>query len=114
MPQDEELFEIEKKFWTEGPQAYLDHAAERCLVVFAQMVATMERTAIAQSAEAGRWRDVKMTPKESLQASPEMRLIAYECEATRKDGKALHVHASSGYVKQAGGWKLVFHQQTEL
>jgi hypothetical protein len=114
MADQNEILEIERQFWTEGPKVYHAHADETCTVVFAQMAQTMKRDAIAATAEAGRWRDVSLVSKEFRELSRDAVLFVYECKATRKDGASHYAYASSVYVKRSGGWKLAFHQQTEI
>lgn len=105
---------LEKKFWTGGPDVYRDHADETCLVVFAQMAGAMPREEIAKTAEAGRWSQVAMEPKGFVQISDDAAALAYECRAVRKDGKRHHAQVGSTYVRRDDGWKLAFHQQTEI
>ena len=49
-----------------------------------------------------------------VQPTPAVEVVAYDCTARRKDGAPYHALISSGYVKREGGWKLAFHQQTEI
>ncbi len=109
-----DLLAIEEMFWTDGPEAYDAHADDTCLVVFAGMAAVMTRVAIAKTAEQGRWRDVKLTPTGFVQLAPTVAVVAYDCEATRKDGAPHKARVSSTYVLRDGDWKLAAHQQTEM
>ncbi len=111
---ERELLAIEKSFWTDGPEAYHKNCDDTCLVVFSQMAELMDREAIAKTAEAGRWRDVSLTPVGVKSLSENAALLSYACSATRKDGKAHRAYASSAYVKRDRGWKLAFHQQTVI
>jgi hypothetical protein len=110
----EQLLAIEKHFWTGGPEAYRQHADERCLVAFAEMAGVMSNEDIAKSAEKGRWKNVAMEPKGIARLSDAAAVITYECTAKRKDGQPYRALVSSGYVKRVDGWKLAFHQQTAL
>ncbi|WP_340646180.1 nuclear transport factor 2 family protein [Phenylobacterium sp.] len=109
-----DLLALEDQFWTGGPEAYIAHADASCLVVFAGMAAVMDRDAIAKTAEKGRWKDVRLTPTGFLQLAPSVAVVAYDAEATRKDGAAHKARVSSTYVKRDDGWKLAAHQQTEI
>ncbi len=114
MSLEEDLLAIETKFWMGGPEAYLKHADDKCLVVFAEMAKTMSREEIAKMAEKGRWKDVKMTEKGLSQLSDSSVVITYECTAEREKGEPHHAFVSSGYTHRPDGWKLAFHQQTKI
>jgi type IV secretory pathway VirJ component len=112
MSLEQDLLEIERHFWTDGPAAYLQHTDDECLVVFADMAKLMNKADIAKTARQGRWRDVQLQPKGSTRLSATSAVVAYECTAKREDGEPYHALVSSGYVKRPNGWKLAFHQQT--
>ncbi len=114
MSLEQELLTIEERLWTGGPDAYRRHADEQCLVVFTEMAGVMSREDIVKTAEKGRWKDIAMEEKGIARLSDSAAVITYECTAKRKDGKPHHALVSSGYVKRGDGWKLAFHQQTEL
>ena len=110
----DELYLIERKFWTGGPEAYLDHTDAECLVIFSKVAQTMAREDIARTAEAGRWRNVRIKPAGFVQLAETAALISYDCSAEMRDGTAHHAYVSSAYVRRPGGWKLSFHQQTPV
>jgi hypothetical protein len=114
MALEQDLLAIEKRLWTGGPEDYRAATDDQCLVVFSSMAGVWTRDDIAKSAEKGRWRDPVLTPKGFLQLSDSSVVVSYECMVARKDGRAHHAYVSSGYVKRADGWKLAFHQQTEV
>ena len=110
----EQLLAIEKHFWTGGPEAYRQHADDRCLIAFAEMAGVMSNEDIAKSAEKYRWRDISIEQKGLARLSDTAAVITYECSAKRKDGQPYRALVSSGYVNRGDGWKLAFHQQTPL
>ena len=114
MSLQQDLMSIERTFWTGGPEAYEDHADDKCLVVFADMANTMSRQDIAKTAEKGRWEHVALEPKGLAELDDASAVVTYECTAERKDGRAYHALVSSAYVKRRDGWKLAFHQQTPM
>jgi hypothetical protein len=114
MSLQQDLMAIERTFWTGGPEAYEDHADDRCLVVFSELASVMSRDEIAKTAEQGRWSDVALTPKGVAQLADTSAVITYECSAAREDGRPYHALVSSAYVKRTDGWKLAFHQQTRM
>jgi hypothetical protein len=112
MSLENQLMQIERTFWTGGPEAYQAHTDDKCLVVFAEMAGVMDRDEIAKSAEKGRWTDVKLHAKGFVQLADDCATVAYDCTAKRKDGQPHHALVSSTYVKRPDGWKLAAHQQT--
>jgi ketosteroid isomerase-like protein len=114
MALEQDLLEMERALWSGGPEAYQAQTDDQCLVVFATMAGVMPKGDIAKSAEKGRWTEVILTPKGFVQPSPDVAVLAYDCTAKKKDGAPYHALISSGYVKRADGWKLTFHQQTEV
>lgn len=52
-----------------------------------EMAAEMSREDIAKTAEAGRWKNVKMQKKGLATLSGSSVILTYECDAQRKDGK---------------------------
>ena len=114
MSLEEDLLAIETKLWTGGPEAYLKHTDEKCVVVFADMAKEMSKNDIAKTAKKGAWKDIKMHTRGLAQLSDESVVISYEAEADRANGEHYHAYVSSGYARRPDGWKLAFHQQTAL
>ena len=112
---DDILYEIERGFWTGGPEHYLANADEACLVCFPGMVKTLGPAELAGTVKEGpRWRDFEITPKATVRPTPQIAVIAYEASARRGSDAPYRVAVSSGYVERGGKWKLAWHQQTPL
>jgi hypothetical protein len=114
MALEQDLLAIDKNFWTGGPEAYLAHCDDRCLVVFSEMAKVRSKEDIAKTAEAGRWGDINLTPKGFMQLSDQSAIVSYECSAKRKGGQPYRALISSGYIRRPDGWKMAFHQQTAV
>jgi len=114
MALEQDLLAIDRNFWTGGPEAYLTHCDNQCLVVFSEMAKVMSKEDIAKTAEAGRWGDIQLAPKGFMQLSEQSAIVSYECSARRKDGQPYRALISSGYVRRPDGWKMAFHQQTPV
>lgn len=114
MSLEQELLALDKALWTGGPATYQAQTDDQCLVVFSEMAGVMPRDEIAEMSEERRWSNIAMTPQGFVQLSDTAAIIAYDCTARRKDGVPYHALVSSGYVRRADGWKLAFHQQTEV
>lgn len=112
---EQELMALERGFWTGGADFYRAHLDDSCLVVFSEMAGVMTRESVARTAqETGRWRDVTLEPKGLVQPAADIAIVSYEARATRASGEAYAAMVSSGYVRRADGWKMIFHQQTPV
>ena len=109
---DKDLLELEKGFWTGGPDHYRKHLDETCLVVFSEMAGVMGREEIASMVGKTIWKDLKVEPKAMVRPTPDTAVIAYHASATRENGEAYSANVGSGYVKRDGEWKMAFHHQT--
>ena len=113
MDVQDELMEIERGFWTGGPEAYRRHVDEECLLAFGEGAGVSSREQIAGSAGGARWRDPEIAVRGFLRPTDDVALLTYEAK-TAREGRDYHALVSSGYVRRDGGWKLTFHQQTPL
>jgi hypothetical protein len=112
---ENQLYDLERQFWTGGAETYRAHVDERCLTVFAEMAALLDREQIARSAGAGRrWQDVTMTRKGIIRPARTVAIISYEAAATRGDGSPYRALVSTAYVRRGPDWKMTFHQQTQI
>ena len=110
---EDELYALEQGFWTGGGDFYRAHLDDRCLTVFPEMTALLEREQIAQQVGDTRWGDLVMTRKGYLGLAPDFAVICYESSAKRGE-RAYRALVSSGYVRRGQGWKMAFHQQTPI
>ena len=112
---EDRLYDIERQFWTGGGDVYRAHVDEKCLTVFAEMAALLDRERIAQSAGAGgRWQDVTIARKAIIRPAQTVAILCYEAAARRGDGSPYRALVSTGYVRRGPDWKMTFHQQTPL
>lgn len=111
IPKD--LLALETAFWTGDADFYRKNLDAACLLAFPDMVGVMDREAIAATAKEGqRWRDLQIEPKGMVQPSSDVTVISYEAKGVRANGHPYAALVSTGYVKHAGAWKMMFHQQT--
>lgn len=112
---EDELFDLEKHFWTEGSEYYRSHLAAAALMVFPEPAGVLVKDEIASSLEEGaRWTDVALEEHRVLELSDDAALVTYKATARRSDGPTYVARASSAYVRDGSTWKLAFHQQTPL
>jgi PAS domain-containing protein len=118
MALDEELFGIERGFWTEGEDYFLRHVDEACLLAFPQageMTGIHSREDVAATAtQANRWRDLDMAERHMLRIGDDAALVNYKAKVTRFDGMPYQALVSSAYVRRGNGWKLAFHQHSPV
>lgn len=112
-----DLYHIEEGFWLQGPEHYLEHLDQRCLLVFPQtgeMHGVADRMEVAATASSSnRWRNLTMSDRQLLEAE-EVAIISYRAEATRWNGEPYAALVSSAYLRRDGRWKLAFHQQSPV
>jgi hypothetical protein len=115
MASEKELLEIEKGFWTLGEGYFKAHADKECLVAFPEMARAMSNADLAATAKnPNRWRDLKMDLKGMVEPGSDVVMLTYEAHATRESGEPYVALVSTGYVRRANGWKMMFHSQTPL
>jgi len=115
---EEELFRIEEGFWLAGADYFLRHVDANCLLAFpqaGQMHGTYSREGIAQTATApNRWRDLRISDRQTLQPTNEVAGISYRADVLRADGQPYAALVSSAYVRRDDSWKLTFHQHSPV
>jgi hypothetical protein len=112
----DELLALERTFWTGDRRFFEENTDSECLVAFsAGMAGVMDNKDLAATVQGGnRWTMLDLDLKGTLQPSQDVFLLTYEAKATRGDGSAYHALVSTGYVRRANGWRMMFHQQTAL
>ena len=114
----DDLFELERGFWLEGEQYFLETLDDKCLLAFPQMgemhgVRLREEIA-ATATMPGRWRDLKVSNRDLIRPTPEIAIITYRADVARADGLPYAALVGSAYVRRSDGWKLAFHQHSPL
>ena len=118
MAQAPDLYPVEEGFWLGGKEHFLDHLDAQCLLVFPQageMHGVRSREDVAASASTpGRWRDLTISDRDSLQIADDVTVLSYRADVSRFDGVPYAALVSSGYVLRPDGWKLAFHQHSPV
>jgi hypothetical protein len=68
----------------------------------------------ATAQDPDRWRDLKMDVKGMVEPGSDVVMLTYEAHATRGSGEPYAALVSTGYVRRANGWKMMFHSHTPL
>jgi hypothetical protein len=115
MPLQDDLFAIEEKLWTGGPEYYEHHLAPAAMMVLPEPTGVLVKDEIASSVESAPWSDVSLEEHRLLELDDNSALVTYKATAVRDDQPPYVARASSAYVRgRDGGWKLAFHQQTPI
>ena len=110
---DEELWDLERRFWTEGSEHYCAALHPESVMVFVEPAGILSGDEIIEQVEAAdRWRDVEMTERTLTRPSPDVAVLAYRATARREGTDPYSCGCSSTYLRDGGEWKLVQHQQT--
>ena len=110
---DAEFWEVERKLWLGGPEAFRAWVAADCLMVFPEPAGILTGPAILDGlAAAPRWQRLEILTPALRRGGDSVAVLAYRAEAARPAGEPYHALCSSTYVREAGAWWLVQHQQT--
>ena len=118
MSAEKDLYSIEEGFWLAGKEHFLRHLDDRCMLAFPQageMHGVFSREQIAATASApGRWRDLRMTNRQSLDAAENVTILSYRVDVKRADGQQYAALIGSCYIGRPDGWKLASHQHSPI
>lgn len=113
MTNDDALWRLEEWFWLGGADFYERTLALGALMVLPAPVGVLDRRATIDSIRAGaRWKEVAFHDRHLLQPGADVAVLVYVAVARRADSPPYAAQCSSTYVRAAGQWQLVVHQQT--
>lgn len=105
------LWDLERRFWLDGPEHYRAGLDPACVMVFPFGVLAGE--AILQSLEgAPRWAAVEMTGRQAARPTDDLAVLAYRATGRRDGAADYEAWCSSTYRRDGPRWRLVQHQQT--
>lgn len=107
----DEFWQLERRFWLEGPSVYEAHLHEDAVMIFAEM-GLLDRAQIIESLrDAPRWTGLDMRDRRILRPGGVL-VLAYRAEARRGEDQPYRALCSSLYLPTNSGWKMLTHQQT--
>ena len=108
------LWEMERRFWLDGPDVYAARMARDAVMVFPPPAGIIVgESIVAGLKEAPRWRSVEISERAAV-ARGDTAVLAYRAEA-RRDGQAPYAAlCSSTYARVQNGWLLLSHHQSAL
>jgi len=114
-PLVDHLLDLERHFWTSGVDFFRNNLGDHCLLAFEGLAGKLSRAHVMRTiGQQARWEAPQLDLKGFIEPTDGFALMTYEARATRPDGKPYHALVSSGYLAEAGNWKLIFHQQTPI
>lgn len=112
MTDKDDLWTLEKKFWTEGADGIHHLTAKGALAVLPYPAGILVDEAIWQeTAVAQRWRTVIFT-EPVLTQKGDVAVLAYHVSAERADVPIYEALCTSTYLRDEGEWFRLAHQQT--
>lgn len=111
---EQDLWRLEKQFWTGDADFYEQHLSSDALMVFPEPVGILGRQATLDSIRSGgRWKSVMFDDKHLITPAPGTTILAYSVKADRGNSDtAYSAQCSSTYISLHGDWQLALHQQT--
>lgn len=113
---EQELWDLEREFWTGDARIYEERLAPGSLMVFPRPAGILDRAStIAAIQDAPRWGNVRFSSQHITFPTLQVAVLVYEIKADRgAPDSEYEALCSSTYVELGGSWKLVLHQQTSL
>jgi hypothetical protein len=111
---DNDLWDREERFWTEGADSARHMTMKGAVFVFPYPVGILQGDALWRAPEvAQRWRSVVMGDR-LITHRGDIALMAYHISAERKDQPIYEGLCSSVYVIDDDSWLWLTHQQTPV
>ena len=114
MTNEDELWAMEERFWTEGADSARHITAKDAVFVFPYPAGILQGDSICrESGVAQRWRSVAMTER-YFKHRKDVAILAYRVSAERGDLPIYEALCTSSYLKDDDTWLRILHQQTPI
>lgn len=114
MTDQDTLWAIEERFWTEGADSARALTAKGAVFVFPFPAGILEGDTVwRESLVAQRWRSVVFSERYFKQEK-DVTVLAYRVSAERSDTPIYEALCSSTYLQDDGKWLRIVHQQTPI
>lgn len=114
MTDEDTLWAMEERFWTEGADSARSMTAKGAVLVFPYPVGILRGNDIwRESQVAQRWRTVAFS-EHCFTREKDVTILAYHVSAERDDTPIYEALCTSSYLKDNGTWRRMVHQQTPL
>lgn len=109
---NDEIWDLEKRFWLEGLETYEGLMAQECLMAFPRIGVIGADEIVKSLRGAPRWLSVEMSDRHTRRTDSALVILGYTASARRKDSEVYRCFCTSTYWAHDGHWRLVQHQQT--
>ena len=109
-----DLWNMERRLWMDGVDAYSELMATDCTMVFGPMGILWRQAILDSLRDAPRWGDVSFYDQVRTNHGRDVVVLAYRVVASRDGANAYTALCSSTYILESGSWKVVQHQQTPV
>ncbi|SFA69295.1 hypothetical protein SAMN05421688_0108 [Poseidonocella pacifica] len=114
MTEDDTLWDLEERFWTQGADSARHATAKDAVFVLPFPAGILQGDALWREKEiAQRWRSVTMTER-FISFKSIIAVLAYHVAAERSDEPFYQALCTSTYLNDDGKWLRLAHQQTPL
>lgn len=114
MTDEDDIWDLEERFWTKGADSARQMTAKDAVFVFPYPVGILQGESLwRESSVAQRWRSVVMTER-YLKKEKDVAVLAYRVSAERSNIPIYEALCTSSYLNDDGKWLRVAHQQTPV
>jgi hypothetical protein len=114
MADEDELWALEERFWTEGADSARNMTAKGAVSIFPYPSGILQGDSLWRDHNvARRWRSVFLTERYFKQEE-DVAVLAYHVSAERSDIPIYEALCTSSYLKDDGKWVRIAHQQTPV
>lgn len=114
MTDQDEIWDLEERFWTGGADSARQMTARDAVFVFPYPAGILQGDALLREKDvAQRWRSVVMSDR-YLSRQGDIAVLAYRVSAERSDVPIYEALCTSTYLKDDDKWLRLSHQQTPV
>jgi len=114
MKDDETLWDLEERFWTDGAESARNMTARNAVFVFPYPAVILQGDALFREKDvAQRWRSVVMSERH-VSRQGGVAVLAYRVSAERTGEPIYDALCTSTYLMDDGKWLRLVHQQSPL
>jgi len=114
MADEDELWSLEERFWTEGAESARSMTAKDAVFVFPYPPGILQGDDLwRESLVAQRWQSVVMSER-YFKKENDIAVLAYRVSAERSDIPIYEALCTSSYINDDGKWLRLTHQQTPV
>jgi len=107
----DELWREEREFWLAGTAEAMRKLDGACLMALPGAGIMDRAAAIAALQSAPRWQEVTMAERASIETD-EVSVLAYHATARRAGAGTYRALCTTTWIRRAGDWRILQHQQS--